>query len=274
LEANIGAQKTGAVWSACDAVLTKLPKGNRACMRRELFTWVSDCNETMQEFQEMVDRGSTEVKSEAVVGEEDLEKKKIIEDGAWDEFCESMGTGDQYSAIEMPISVSCLALIKCSRGVFGLVLKACECAGELSSLVERKLEEENYDGEEDDQKTTLERRRDSIWQWISNLHEMTLLAGEGVTEVGLLMYSPIDLNCGEVDAKKTWDQTLIGKQALRQRHCLLTVVNCVLDSIPPGGDQKGMEMSDEVMEMASKLQSAIEVRLSEIESGISNALKI
>ena len=47
MDKNIGAQNTGVVWSQCDDILTKLPKGNRAAMRREIFTWVGDCNETM-----------------------------------------------------------------------------------------------------------------------------------------------------------------------------------------------------------------------------------
>ena len=98
-------------------------------MRRELFTWVGDCNETMQEFQNLVDLGVADT-SCCLKGED-------LDSAAWDEFCENLGTGDQYSAIEIPICKSCLALIKCSRGVFGLELKALGYAGvrfQLSNL--------------------------------------------------------------------------------------------------------------------------------------------
>ena len=54
---NVGAQKTGAVWAACDALRLKLPKGNRAAMRRELMIWVRDCNESIEEFDEMLALG-------------------------------------------------------------------------------------------------------------------------------------------------------------------------------------------------------------------------
>lgn len=59
LESNVGAQNTGAVWDVCDEAISKIPKGNRVSMRRELFTWVRECNETMEEFQELVDLGFT-----------------------------------------------------------------------------------------------------------------------------------------------------------------------------------------------------------------------
>merc|ERR1712038_1636606 len=115
MDDNVGAQKTGAVWSACDDILSKLPRGNRACMRREIFTWVADCNETMQEFQDIVEHSST-----TSVGDDDVD----VDDE------EDFVSEERYSSKELGIAIASLALIKCSRGILGLVLKACECAGE------------------------------------------------------------------------------------------------------------------------------------------------
>jgi DNA-binding protein H-NS len=108
LEGNeqLGAQKTGAVWSTCDALL-KVPKGNRASMRRDLFTWTIECNETLGEFTEMIQLGPVD---DEETGDDDF-------------------GGDQYTAEELPIVQAALALIKCSRGSMNVTLKACEAAG-------------------------------------------------------------------------------------------------------------------------------------------------
>jgi len=295
---NVGAVKTGAVWSACDALLGKLPRGNRGCMRRELFTWVGDCNETMGEFQELVDLGVVVVEEEDGDGEE--------EDG-WDTFCENKGTGDSYIALELPISTASVALIRCSRGVLNLVLKACECAGAVSIMVEgeltkrRRQQQQNItttteqhgdtdtsakggEEEEDISLLALEQRRDLIWQWISTLHEMAQRVGEGVTDLGMAMYPPIDLHrsCNNDAATKTtittaWDDTTLGNEVSQQRDCLIAILKYVMEDesisrLLPGIGGSGIHMSEEVMEMGSKLRSAIDVRVGEIELGFGAAL--
>jgi hypothetical protein len=106
---QIGAQKTGATWSACDQFF-KIPKGNRASMRRDLFTWTKECNETMQEFTEMIQLGPLD---------------NDEEEGSDDAFGD-----DQYTAKELPIVEASLALIKISRGSMNVALNGCEAAGD------------------------------------------------------------------------------------------------------------------------------------------------
>jgi len=101
---NVGAQKTGAVWSACDSLRLKLPKGNRAAMRRELMIWVRDCNESIEEFDEMLALGPRDDEE----GDEE----------------------EQYSEAEMKIARAAVNIMKCSKNILGLVLKVCECVGE------------------------------------------------------------------------------------------------------------------------------------------------
>ncbi|KAL7526870.1 hypothetical protein ACHAWF_001947, partial [Thalassiosira exigua] len=110
---NVGAQRTGAVWSACDRMTQQLPKGNRAAMRRELMVWVRDCNESIGEFEEVLALGPRDS-----VGDEEGED----EDAMIDE--------EQYTEAEMKVAKACVNVMKCSKNVLGLVLKACECAGE------------------------------------------------------------------------------------------------------------------------------------------------
>lgn len=104
---SIGAQKTGVVWSTCDTVLhKKIPVGNRSAMRREWLTFRADCNETIEEFQALLDADPV------ADGEE-----------GFDEI-------ERYTEDEIPVVSACLALIKCSRGCINVTMQACEALGE------------------------------------------------------------------------------------------------------------------------------------------------
>lgn len=83
------APHTGVVWEACNVIVEqKVPRGNRNAMRRDLFTYLSECQETIREFQTLVDESP--------------------EDDEEDE--------DHYSAQELPMAEGGLGLLKCSRG--------------------------------------------------------------------------------------------------------------------------------------------------------------
>lgn len=244
LDGNVGAQITGAVWQACDELIEKIPKGNRACMRRELFTWVLDCNETMQEFNELIEVGPLDTQDDETQPSEDY----------------SGATGEQYSSKEITIASGSLALIKCSRGIINLALKACECAGEAVA----KLEKESMDSEDKDAITV---RKMVILQWISNLHETCRKIGDGATDLGCAMYPPLNFSGAEED----WTNTELGNQVSQQKAWLLSGAHSIHNPIL-GECQLEIVMSDEVMEMCSKLLSAIEKRAEEVEDGIKNAI--
>jgi hypothetical protein len=245
---NTGAQLTGAVWSACDKIIEKIPKGNRTCMRRELFTWVSECNETMQEFQDLLDSTSPE-------DQEDNTK-------AWDKFCSNPGTGETYTALEHPIVAACIAIIKCSRGVLGLAIKSLECAGDEVMRLTVDL-----DAAAEKEKT----RRRQILQWMSNLHEICRNIGEGATDLGYLLYPPLDLCVEGVEMLPS--ATKLGQQMLNQKRVLLSASYMINDALPAKDGQVAMVMSEEVKEMCSKLLSAIEIRSNDAEQSIASALQ-
>lgn len=235
-------RKTGAVWDACDALVERCPRGNRNCSRRELFTWVGDCNGTMDEFQELIEAGPRVVDS-ATTGLEDKDEE-------WDRFCSGNNEEDRYSEGEMPIVTSALALVKCSRGVLNLILKACESAA-------IKVEEEGGEKE----------RLQGIWQWISDLQELAIDVGEGVTDLGMAMYPPIDLR--NKDGERRWEDTTLGKEVIRQKECLLCVIGYVMTD-----ESCVVELSEEVKEMVSKLRAAVGVRVGEIETGLTAGLQL
>lgn len=165
-ENTVGAQKTGAVWEACDHITNKmLPQGNRNAMRRELFTWTRECNDTMEEFEELIEMGPKE-KDE---GENDNEA-----DEGYACFG-GLGGDDQYSEEEMPIARACLGLLKNSRGNMKITMETCEALG-------KKLETDNTN-ESQTNKEHLEA--------ILKIHQHARKVGEGVTDLGSLMYPPL-----------------------------------------------------------------------------------
>lgn len=164
LDENIGAQKTGAVWEACDKVLNKMvPLGNRNAIRRELFTWTRETNDSMDEFQEMVDTGPATKTTGAI-------------EEAEDNF---FGDDEQYSEDDLPIAVACLGILKCSRGTMKLSLETCEDLG-------KKFAKNHKEGYLDS---------------IQVLHAMAKEVGEGVTDFGSLLYPPLLPDTAELLAK-------------------------------------------------------------------------
>lgn len=154
-EENVGAQKTGVVWEACDTILKKLiPQGNRNAIRRDLFTWTRECQDTMDEFQEMIDLGPSESGAGDSVEEEE------------EDF---FGDEDQYSESEMLIATACFGLLKCSRGTMKVSLEACEELG----------------------KHVSETQDESYLNHILRLYDLGREVGEGITNFGSAMYPPL-----------------------------------------------------------------------------------
>ena len=96
-----------------------------------------------------------------------------------------------------------LALIKCLRGILNLSLKACDCA---SDEVEK-----NGDSQDTDRKM-------QNMRWISNIHKISQKVGEGATDLGCIMYPPLNLSLRTQDGtnKTKWQHTDIGSQILEQ----------------------------------------------------------
>lgn len=156
LKENVGAQKTGAVWEACDRVLNRmLPQGNRNAIRRELFTWTRETNDTMEEFMEMIDRGPSE--------------NNASRDEVGEELDDLFGDDDQFSNDDFPIAKACLGILKCSRGTMKMTLEAFEDLG--SRYIETQDE------------VFLDR--------IARIHALARVIGEGVTDLGSSLYPPL-----------------------------------------------------------------------------------
>jgi len=170
---SIGAQKTGAVWQTCNTILEKkLPQGNRNAMRRDLFTYMMECNETMQEFQQLIDEGPS-------LREENEEKIERTNEDSWAAFLN--GQDEQYTVDELPIATACIALIKISRGTINATLQACEAAGQ-------QLSSENDDD-------------DDILKWIQSLHRLARAVGENMTDLGAALYPPLQLMSVEIQVE-------------------------------------------------------------------------
>lgn len=182
-ENNVGAQKTGAVWEACDHVINKmLPQGNRNAMRREIFRWTRDCNDTMEEFDEMIGLGPRD--------EEDGDADEDDDDG-WG------GGEDQFSADELPAARACLGLLKNSRGNMKIALETCEALGKLANeakpapSAEGEGKASSAAATNDDNNDEEAVNRSQRLAAIQEVYQHARKVGEGVTDLGSLMYPPI-----------------------------------------------------------------------------------
>jgi hypothetical protein len=252
---QLAAQKCGSVWSACDTIVggknasgeiirNVIPKGNRNAMRRDLLVLGGECNETYEEFSEVIELGAMDADEE----EERANGDDVAGVGGWDEF--GGAAGHQYTAKELPLAHATLALIKCSRGSINATLKACECAGD----------EAEKNGVEDEIAAL---RRKAVLCWIGKLHDMARIVGEGVTDVGCMLYPPLTSKASD-----------LMDQVENQKDVILSLTELILDATPNMGAGEGAEsaaatsqsiipMSDEVTELASKLRSACKKRYDE-----------
>ena len=271
---NVGAQKTGAVWAACDKLINTLPRGNRAAMQRELMVWVRDCNESIEEFDEMLALGPRDDEAEEG-GEEE----------------ENMMDEEQYTESEIKVAKSSVNVIKCSKNLLGLVLKTCECVGEHMDKIiiasEKGKDNNTTSGQNNNDDDT---KKKEMLQWISNLHEIARTVGEGVTNVGILLYPPLDVakaSEGEIqkwqDTKQkvttsgsnytipSFGSTTLGMQLEYQLYALAECVAVVNDAkLSVSGDSIKDCLSKEVTEGVERLTKAIAVRCNEVEEAIAS----
>lgn len=239
---NLAAQKTGAVWNTSDSLL-KVPQGNRNSIRRELFTYVMECNETLQEFTELIEEGASSNGLETIGEEESnavgTNNNNDMGEATWDDFCD--GNDQQYSASELPVATASLCLVKCSRGSINVCLKACESVG---NVVESSGENKSD-------------ARVPLLDWIKTLEHLARRVGEGMTDLGTCLYPPLNLTKGDEDCLQA--------QLLKQRDALVALNEFVLDC--------PTELTEEVMELASKLKGAAASRCDEATAAISTALE-
>jgi len=218
---NLAAQRTGAVWQTCDVILeNKLPIGNRNAMRRELFTYTKECNETLQEFQDMIDKGP-------ILTEEETTDDQIQQETTWEGFL--AGQTDQYTDVELGIADACLYLIKCSRGCINVVLKACEEVG-------KQIEMASNDA-------SLSRL-----EWIATIHEKARLVGDGMTDLGSNMYPPL------------LQLDVLLQHVERQAQAMDDVLQLVIHARLGGDDDISLELGNNVLDLANKINGALEKR--------------
>jgi hypothetical protein len=221
-ENNVGAQKTGVVWEACDHILNKmLPQGNRNAIRREIFTWTRECNDTMEEFQEMIDLGPREA---GVVEDNAIEEEDEDEDDFDDE--------EQYTDDDLPIAKACFGLLKISRGNLKIALETLEALG-------NKANNETQDNDE-------------YLESIAKVHEYARIVGEGVTDLGSVMYPPL------IPSSSTTTDNL-ENETRKQVACIMEFQDYILglENIPTN-----------ISELANTLRNAAETREREFFSAL------
>lgn len=245
---NVGAQKTGAVWAACDALRLKLPKGNRAAMRRELMIWVRDCNESIEEFDEMLALGPRD--------DDDGEEE------------------EQFSESEMKIARAAVNIMKCSKNILGLVLKVCECVGE-------SLDESQAGDQKNNELlqliTNMHEVARRIGEGVTNFGVMLyppLEASINQEEVEKWQSTKASKTLrldGEIGIPSL-GSTSLGLQLEHQLHALAECVMCIKNSklTTARGDSIQTCYSDEVNDAVKKLMAAIPLRCQDSVDGVTS----
>lgn len=236
---NVGAQKTGVVWSCCDEILMKkIPKGNRAAMRRDLFTWMKECNETIEEFQEIVDKGP----KEESVEEEQTSNKSDGDPDDFDFFLDD--SDDQYSTHEFKTAKPTLGIIKASLGTFKCVLKFCESVGDYAANSDISPSE-----------------KQKLYDCISRVHELTKGVGNGVTDLGCLLYPPMNTVIESGELRDCLIQQVTG---LREVHENIREISKISEE-----EAGGVDLPTEVTDLSSKLTEIIDSRFEETQKQFS-----
>eukprot|EP00559_Dactyliosolen_fragilissimus_P004778 CAMPEP_0184865050 /NCGR_PEP_ID=MMETSP0580-20130426/16796_1 /TAXON_ID=1118495 /ORGANISM="Dactyliosolen fragilissimus" /LENGTH=439 /DNA_ID=CAMNT_0027364065 /DNA_START=153 /DNA_END=1472 /DNA_ORIENTATION=- len=250
-DSNISTQMTGAVWSTCDDLITgkTMPRGNAPSVKRECFTWIRDCNDTMEEFEELV-QNSIEIKNEDDRDEE------------------------YYATGDLGIIKASIALLKCSRGIMSASLKACEFAGEFHNKnVQLRVSGQDTCPMHGELVADPDILQYHSLEWISTLHEMARTIGEGVTDLGITMYPPININLGENDDN---NDGIVG-QIMLQKNRILEVANYILKGIVFSDNdnavddldtdkvskQKILHMTKEIVDLTKNIQTATSKRFQE-----------
>ena len=163
----------------------------------------------MEEFQEMIDLGPAESGSGDVDEAEDDDV---------------FGDDEQYSEQELPVATVCLQLMKTSRGTMKLTLETCDDLGQKA----KETQDQQF--------------LDSVAQ----LYDYARDVGDGVTDLGSVMYSPISTD--ELEA-----------QFRRQLQYILTLQDFVLglDRLPK-----------RISELSNILRNAAETRQKEFSDAI------
>lgn len=269
---DAAAQKAGAIWDACDKIHTVLPRGNRNAIRRDVLNWGKDCNVTIEEFDELLLQSVN--KKDCNSNNENDNDNINDNDGMENDDNEIM-----YTAPEIKIVHASINVIKCSKNVLNLILTTCEYMG--AQCVDALLPNTASD---DDKYTALTQHNMALC-WITNLHALANTIGEGVTELGVLLYPPLDFEStmktdsdDNIDRKTTTNdnnifhdngalggttcrlgQTTLGSTLEYQLRSIINVVTCI-------GNIEFL--SNEIAQEALRLKGAVRIRLLECEDAI------
>jgi Grap2 and cyclin-D-interacting len=276
------AQRTGVVWESCDVVLNRqLPVGNRTAMRRDLLGYMKECQETIEEFQAMIDAGpprdDAAPGSDREVGGPDAGADDDDEDDdghdEWDAFLD--GQLDRYRPEELPAVVPCVAMVKCSRGTLNLVLQALDVVGaqlgEATTTAAAPAQTDNGDLDASSSPPQqLSSEDKALLGRMERLHERACQVGIGMTDLGAALYPPLDCDA-------------VGVQVLRQAGAIEQVLRAMTSSVAVGDDDEeeatsstpsadlGVEWTAAVRELHQKLTSAVSARRTEALEALAEA---
>lgn len=232
------AQATGRVWDACENFKLTMPVGNRNAVRRTFMTYVQECNETIQEFQSIIDEGPAASSINSIQRETTATDEN---DTSWDDFLQNEEE-QLYTEEELSVAIPALALIKCSRGAINLTLK----------VLEHTFSKNN----------TKTYQRD-LYERMTQLFEQTRRVGDGMTDLGSVLYPPLEMESLQKEAQ---EQTERINAVLESVHGLSNDKQIIEQYW-----NHDLTATREIGELNQKLLTAIETRKQQIQDAVKQA---
>jgi hypothetical protein len=271
-------------------------------MRRDLLTYMQECQETLDEFQAMIDEGPLPATTAATAAHASSTAEPAVAkagkdpadgDGAggqadggggregradqeedeeeWEAFLD--GRLDRYGPSEVAVAEACVALVKCSRGTLNLVLQAEDAwGGDGSRVREREGGGGGGGGGDANAASTLSEDSAAWMERMGQVHELARSVGAGATDLGAALYPPLALDA-------------VGVQVLRQSGAIQDVLRSIARSSSSSSGAGDDEEDDDgssardlagdlpppVLELHRKLEAAVRRRRAEALEAIAEA---
>jgi hypothetical protein len=228
------AQQTGVVWEACQTILgdttstttnnnhkktttrkmiTTIPLGNRNAIRRDIFHYKLECQDTIQEFEVLLEQSQKYIQTikKPHSNRSDSQKKHNVESSDDDDENDDDDDEEDFYTTQSEINIvtPCVALLKCSRGALNITLNMIDHIG-------MSMDHPNNDT------PTLHTETSQKYIWIQHLCQEVHVIGRGLTELGATLYPPL------LDENYT---ALVGMEVIKQSSTIQDLLQYMLDHI-------------------------------------------
>jgi Grap2 and cyclin-D-interacting len=240
------AQYTGVVWEACQTIIgdttknttttthqnnksrnmiSTIPLGNRNAIRRDIFNYKLECQDTIQEFELLLQQSQNRIRTvnTNLNSNNNNNKKKRYDDSSDDDDDDEEDDEDEFYTTlqEINIVTPCVALLKCSRGALNITLNMIDHIG-LSIVIPDNNNKNNNNNLKNKNHQQHSKETRLKYFWIQHLCQEMTTIGRGLTELGATLYPPL------LDENYT---ALVGIELIKQSCAIQDLLHYMLEEI-------------------------------------------